>query len=175
MTNAPATTPANDNKPTAARPASFDDRIIAYLPGLYRLARKHGRRGDARHDLVNDTIVYALEHWTNFREDGGLWNWLSWQMRGLVSNGGKRGTLHIVDDRDGMKAARHVMDPTQQTQAELSETLRRLRGRDGAVLLRRAMGEELHVIAGELGISTERVRQLEARERARLREMGEAA
>ena len=58
--------------------------------------------------------------------------------------------------------------PRQEDYAELSHTLARLTGRSGEVLTRRAMGETLEEIGNDLGVTRERVRQIENAARAKL-------
>lgn len=154
--------PANDN-----RPASFDDSIMAYRPGMSNLARKLGCRGEERNDLVTDTIVYCLENWQNFHGDTSkMWNWIYWQMRGVISNKRDKRKLEVVDSQFHYDSA--TTPPSQLDYAELSDTLRRMAGREGDVLMRRAMGFKLREVGKQMGISTERVRQIEEQARAGL-------
>ncbi|MDI6028313.1 sigma-70 family RNA polymerase sigma factor [Corticibacterium sp. UT-5YL-CI-8] len=163
--------PANDNTP---RPAAFDAAVMAYMPGLTRLARRYTKTTEQRDDLVNDTVMYALERWKNFRGDpsesrGGFWAWLTWQMRGLVKSASvkaafRRRTITFVS----MEAV--VTTPStpasQEENADLSVVFRCAAGvKHGDVLIRRAMGEHLQVIADERGLSRERVRQIETEAR----------
>lgn len=159
-------TPANDN-----RPAEFDARVMQYVPGLRKMAANRVPM-QYREDLVTDTIICALAHWKNFREDGGMWNWLAWQMRGILKNEATKAALrakHIqfVPIEDHM---RFSVPPTQLDHVELSQTLDVMDTREGAILLRRAMSDEsLDEIGVDFGISGERVRQIESKERNRLR------
>lgn len=154
--------PANDN-----RPPEFDARVMAYRPGLFNLAGKLGARGEERVDLVTDTIIEALEKWQNFREDGGFYNWLYWTMRGRLTNQRKRKTLNVCEMTEEVVEINSCIDPPQYDYMALSDTIRCLpRGRNGSVLLRRAMGETLQVIGDDLGIGKERVRQIEQNSRA---------
>lgn len=167
-------TPANDN-----RPAAFDARIAAYLPGLRKLARRYTKTHEQANDLVTDTVIYALEKWQNFRprtgadrKSDGFWAWLVWQMRGVVQNASVKtanrrrvATFVALDDAPALRVA-----PNQHDYAELSQTIARLSGtRSGGVLLRRAMGDKLGDVANDLGVSRERVRQLEVAARHELR------
>ncbi|PDS97546.1 hypothetical protein CO659_12865 [Rhizobium sp. S9] len=157
------------------RPASFDARVMEYLPGLKRLAAKRVPPM-YRDDLVTDTIAYAIEHWRNFREDGGMWNWLVWQMRGILKNEATKAAVRAANisfvplDRSVPtdRSMRFSVPPNQVDYVELCETLGDLDTRDGGVVIRRAMGETLPVIAADLGVSAERVRQIEEKERSRL-------
>ena len=158
------TAAANDN-----RPPEFDARVMAYMPGLRKLAARHVRN-ERREDLVVDTIMHALEKWRTFREDGAMWSWLAWTMRGIAANQAKmamrsarRATVFSIDDYPNLATG-----STQQMQAELSETLTALAGmKGGNVLVRRAMGDGLAEIGADMGITRERVRQIEVEARKR--------
>ena len=153
-----------------ARPKEFDARIMAYVPGMRAKAAKYRKTREGRDDLVTDTIAYCLDHWQNFRADGGLHNWIMWQMRGVVKNNGAYDRVRkgvFVDSEFHIDTA--STPPTQHQSAELSAALSHMTGRDGGVLLRRAMGDGLEEIGADLGISRERVRQLEERARVKVR------
>lgn len=154
---------------TATRPHTFDARVMSYHPGLSNLARKYKRTAEERYDLVTDTIAYALEKWENFREDGGMYNWLAWNMRGLASNqratASRRPTFVYKGQEQGA-----VSQPQQEGYSDLSSVLRALSsGRPGTILLRRAMGDGLAEIADEYGVSRQRIQQIEIQERALVR------
>ncbi|MBB4192764.1 sigma-70 family RNA polymerase sigma factor [Rhizobium aethiopicum] len=156
---------ANDN-----RPAEFDARVMAYVPGLKRLAGRRVPR-EYRDDLVTDTIMYALAHWKNFREDGGMWNWLEWSMRGILKNAAtkaanRKKNLKFVPIEDHMNLSTPA---TQLAHADLSKALDGMTGRGGKIVVRRALGHSLREIGDEMGMTSERVRQLEAREMKRLK------
>jgi RNA polymerase sigma factor (sigma-70 family) len=143
---------------------------MEYLPGMRKLAGKYRRDREQRDDLVTDTIAKCLETWENYREDGGFWNWIYWAMRGVMSKerDARKRKLRIVDDPEGHWAATIGMAPTQLKHVELSQTLDEMKGREGDILMRRAMGERLCEIGATLGVCKERVRQIEKRERQRL-------
>lgn len=153
------------------RPVDFDARVMAYLPGLRRLAAKYVPR-PYRDDLVTDTIMFALERWQNFREDGGMWNWLTWSMRGIATNAAKKAAndkkrVVFVPIEDHMNLS---VPAAQDGYAELSDALRHISThRHGSVLLRRAMGDGLKEIAVDRGTSVEWVRQMEVAARTQLR------
>lgn len=150
------------------RPPDFDARVMAYMPGLQNLARKYKSTTEERNDLVTDTIVYALEKWDNFNESGGMYSWLAWSMRGIASNQRKRKPQMQVVDAP-LLYTNASTPATQEQYCELSSALRAVPpGRSGAVLLRRAMGDELHEIGADFGISRQRVQQIELRARAAL-------
>ena len=147
---------------TTERPADFDARVMAYLPGLRRLAAKYVPR-PYREDLVTDTIIYALDRWKNYREDGGMWNWLSWNMRGIATNAAKK--VASQKNRAIFVPLTHhdsAVAPAQEGYVQLSEALRLVAShRHGSVLLRRAMGDGLKEIAVERGTTVEWARQME--------------
>lgn len=163
--NAHQTTAANDN-----RPPEFDARVMAYLPGLRSMAAKRVPR-EYRQDLVTDTIMHALTHWKSFREDGGMWNWLEWCMRGIIKNAATKAAVRkrlatFVPIEDHM----HLSTPANQlAYADLSKALDGMTGRGGKIVVRRAMGDSLGEIGNAMGLTAERVRQLEAREMKRLK------
>lgn len=161
---------SNDNNSHSERPASFDARIMEYQPGLRKLASKFTATREERDDLVTDTIIYCLRNWQSFREDGGFWNWLYWSMRGVVSNkrDAVKARITLVQDSDGVFASRRGTAPSQLEYVELCQTLKRLNTRAGGVVVRRAMGETLPEIGADIGVTAERVRQIEEKERKRL-------
>ena len=96
------------------RPAAFDAQLVAYLPGL----RNHAKRFVAREDvdeLVQDTVAYALQKWTLYRDaDGTFATWLQWQMRAVLTartdkeNTKKRAHKNVpIDDVRLSTPARH--------------------------------------------------------------------
>ena len=161
------------------RPAEFDARLLSYKPGMHNLARKltarhHARfkTPEARADLVTDTIAYCLDNWCNYREDGGWWNWIYWAMRGVLKADMDRTNIRrgIEPVHNELRYEQAATPATQHDYTELSDVLSRLTGgRDSEALLRTAMGDQLHEIGADMGISRERVRQLVERERAVLR------
>lgn len=166
-----AATAANDNRPQQ-RPAEFDARVMAYVPGLRNLARRYRRTDEQRNDLVTDTIMSALDRWQSYRADGGMWNWLAWTMRGIVSNHAQQAAVrrkHIkfvaMDD-----VPHAPIETNQEDYADLSSALAALgRVKNGDVVMRRAMGDSLREIAEDRGVTAERVRQIEVAARAELR------
>ncbi|QWY83610.1 hypothetical protein [Rhizobium phage RHph_X2_26] len=74
------------------RPASIDAAITKYTPALKKLA--YGLcKGDYYRStlLFADTVIHCLENWQTYRaEDGGVWGWLSWRMRGVHSHNARK-------------------------------------------------------------------------------------
>lgn len=150
--------PANDNN----RPASFDAALLKYQPGLARLASR--LRPEDPQSLVQDVNVFALSRHTNFRGDptqpkSGFWNWLQLNMRSMAQ--AKRQKIPDKEQESTTSAS-------QEYYTDLSRTLARLTGRNGQVLTRRAMGDTLEEIGKDLGVTRERIRQIENAARAQL-------
>jgi len=159
----------NDNRPPA-----FDSALLAYQPGMRRLASKLGYRGSDAADLVTDTIAYCLEHWTNFRgATDKMWNWIYWQMRGIVKNSrSKRRVMMVVA---GQAYENAETSANQVDVAHAGQVVSLLAGRAGDMTIRLAMGDTLEEIARQHGVSRERVRQIVEKERERVRGLlGEA-
>lgn len=159
-------TPANDNN-SPPRPACFDSQLLAYLPALRALARRLSGDPEA---LVNDTVVWALSCHANFRGDpsalnSGFYNWLQINMRSIAQAQRRRRSINTVT-----LAQHDAPTPANQEAAvDLGTVTMRLGGRPGAVLARRAVGCGLREIANDMGVTRERVRQIEGEERAKLK------
>lgn len=157
-----------------SRPAEFDARVMAYLPGLSKLARRLTNSATEREDLVQETMAFAFDRWQNFREDGGLWNWLQMNMRAILQmQRSKQATLArrlpIKDDPEGRLIGQLGTAARQEDIAYANQVVRRLSyTRDGRMLVRLGKGEKLREIGERRGIGSERVRQLTERARERL-------
>lgn len=154
--------PANDN-----RPPEFDAAVMAYLPGLRRFASRLEHDREIAADLVTDTIAEAFEKYENYR-GGDLWAWLRWQMRrvnnrGYVSRNRAPATVAL----DGADSATPA---SQEVCVDLSNVVSMLPGRDGVVALRHAMGDTYEEIAGDIGVTKQRVEQIVKREQRRVRQ-----
>lgn len=158
----------------------YRDRLLAYMPFIRKRANLycgiHPANGEPN-DFIQDTFLLGLQHESTYDPRYAFGTWVRYLCRRVADNNKKK-------RRTAAGSAKHVdidtvfdlsVPATQQGYAELSEALRNLSGtRDSEVLLRIAMGEELHEIGDTMGIGKERVRQLKVRERARLcRLMGE--
>jgi RNA polymerase sigma factor (sigma-70 family) len=152
------------------RPKEFDAQLVAYLPGL----RNHAKRFVAREDvdeLVQDTVAYALQRWTLYRDaEGTFATWLQWQMRAVIANrkekAGTKKRKHKDVPIDGLR----LTTPARQEDIVYAgQIVRRLsRSRDGRMLVRLGKGEKLREIGERRGITHERVRQLTERARENL-------
>jgi DNA-directed RNA polymerase specialized sigma24 family protein len=155
------------------RPATFDKAVMAYLPGLKKLARKLANTADERDELVQDTMAYVFSHWTNFRNDpsaprNGMYNWLTLNMRSIAQ--GKRQVAANARKnmpKETLAALVGVSTPANQEDiVYANQIVRRLsRSREGRMLVRIGGGEMLKDVAAKRGIGVERVRQLTERAR----------
>lgn len=158
----------NDN-----RPAEFDARVLAYVPGLRKLASRYTHTAEQREDLVNDTIMYALERWQNFREDGGFWTWLTWQMRGIVKNAAKssaarRKRVNFVALEDSHQPSTPASQDDAAYLGQVLSCLDRLDTDTRSCVLRIADGDSLEAIATDYGVSKQAISQRAQRARAGL-------
>lgn len=138
------------------RPKSFDDRVLSYLPALKALAARMEKMPHNRQDLINDTIVSALQRWQSFREDGAMFSWLKFTMRGIQSNRAKMRAGRLA--KSILMGVKTFSEPNQEHYADLSIAFDKLSGvKHGDVLLKSAVGNTDISIAHELGMSKQNV------------------
>lgn len=160
----PIAVPANDNTP---RPGEFDARLMSYYPHLNRLAFTLSNNKSEQEDLLQDSIAYILTNWTKFRSDGGFYNWITFMVRNVAQEKRRkvlRRAKGMPTTNDERAMAAVAVQPNQLDRIELGEALDSLpEGRDGEIVMRRAMGDTLAEIGEAYGVGRERARQLEAR------------
>ncbi|WP_157814387.1 sigma-70 family RNA polymerase sigma factor [Rhizobium sullae] len=165
----PANDPANDN----TRPASFDQRLIDHLPYIQKIASLCVRGADEREELVADSITYVLGSWQNFRPDGSFHKWLGYMVRGIATEKKRRfyrRAKHMRQVEGEMALENAATLPNQFHAVELAEAISNMpAGRDGEVVMRRAMGDTLTEVGVHFGVGRERARQIEERGLATLR------
>lgn len=161
---------ANDN----TRPASFDAKLLAYRKGLFALAKRRGFFGDEADDLVNDVYVRCLANWQSYREGISFHAYLWWTMRGIITERQRRKSRRpvVVPMRADIA---QVAQPNQEHYTDLSLVLSKLEGRNGTVVLRQAMGDDLAEIGRDMGVCREAARKLADTQRRRLVKCGVAA
>ncbi|QIG68699.1 RNA polymerase sigma-70 factor protein [Rhizobium phage RHph_TM3_3_14B] len=161
------------NAPDDTRPPEFDTRLMNYYPHLRRLAHKLTNSASEREDLLQDSIAHILSHWTSFRPDGGFYNWITFLMRNVAQEKRRkerRRSKHMTTTHDERAMAAVAVLPNQLDTIELREALNCMpEGRDGEIVMRRAMGDTLVEIGEDFGVGRERARQLEERGLATLR------
>ncbi len=159
---------ANDNHP---RPDGFDAALEKQLPVLRRYARRLAKTSDAAEELLQEAVADILRRAHTCRMET-FKTWSNWAVYGTYSTMAKRKSrLKRTANVASMSALAEFdvgTKSSQQESAELSSVLGLLKGRDGEMTLRVAMGETLEEIGRDYGLGRERVRQLVERERARV-------
>lgn len=165
---------ANDNHP---RPDGFDAALEKQLPVLRRYARRLAETSDAAEELLHEAVADILRRAHTCRMET-FKTWSNWAVYGAYSTMAKaRNRLKrnaCLVSTSAFSELPGGVSSSQQESAELSEVLGLLKGRDGAMTLRVAMGETLEEIGRDYGVGRERVRQLVERERARVSVLLEA-
>lgn len=159
-------TPANDN-----RPAEFDEQLVRYLPGLRALALRlrPSTPLDEREDLVNSTVLKALENWHKYRPGSSPFPWLSLLMRGIAR-----------DELDKTKALKRTASrmlgaelqaslPNQEHAADMGLVLAQITPSLRAEFVEIAMGVPCAQLAAGRGVTKQRMDQIVKAEQARLR------
>ena len=82
---------------SAAAPTAWPDRLAAEVPGLLRYARTLVRDTERAEDLVQDTVVRALEKAGSFRGESLLRTWLHRILHNLAVDESRRPTADPVD------------------------------------------------------------------------------
>jgi RNA polymerase sigma-70 factor (ECF subfamily) len=84
-------------------PSSFAARLLDELPALWRTARRMTRSGADAEDLVQATVVRALERKQELREPERIRGWLLRVQRTVALNGvrGARHRLEVIDGGEG--------------------------------------------------------------------------
>lgn len=106
------------------RPASFDKRLMDYLPSLRKLALRLNPENSE--DLVHDTIAWALTKWENFRGDpcarnSGFYSWLSINMREI--NQAKRSRISAKATHVDCADANLIAPAAQEYAVQLAQVL----------------------------------------------------
>ncbi|KIQ05048.1 hypothetical protein RU07_02290 [Agrobacterium tumefaciens] len=159
---------ANDNHP---RPDGFDAALEKQLPVLRRYARRLAKTSDAAEELLHEAVADILRRAHTCRMET-FKTWSNWAVYGVFSTMAKarttqKRTANVVST-SAFSELPGSAKSSQHESAELSSVLGLLRGREGDMTLRVAMGETLEEIGRDYGLGRERVRQLVERERARV-------
>lgn len=166
------THPSNDN-----RPAEFDARMVAYIPGLQKLARRLRPTAseETREDLVQATLCKAFETWRSYRTENSPYTWLQFLMRNEsredIERAEKRGKLKLR--LPGVSIT--VTEPNQEWATDLALVTRQIAPYLRDDMLDLAAGAMLAEPAARRGVSRERVRQMIDRERERLEALARRA
>lgn len=177
-------THTNDNTP---RPDWYDRQLVDYLPFARKCANRFAALyGDDADEIVQDFYVEACNRWASYDAENYRFGTLVYLTTRSAAN--DRMTRKRAKMRTGLETSMDAdrMGPngddyvcgswlpsapaTQAGYVELSEVLRWLSTtKNGALLVRHAMGEEQTDLATERGVSRQRMEQIMRQERARLR------
>jgi RNA polymerase sigma factor (sigma-70 family) len=159
--------PANDN-----RPPEFDRQIAAVYPRLLQRARRFTRDYES---VAHETVAYALRMWATFRQTPGepyrgFYTWLCWTMFGIMTDHTNRTARQVLTvSTDAVERPPEITsEGGQEAHVDLSTVLGWLDERERDVMLRRAAGCSGKEVAGLLGLSQQRVSQIEAEARAKI-------
>lgn len=165
-------TPSNDN-----RPAEFDAALLKYTTGLANLAMKlrpTASRQD-REDLVQATLLKALEVWQTYRTDKSPYTWLRYLMRAIAYDDAERqGKIAKLKLRlPGVSVT--ITEPNQEWATDLALVTSQIAPELRDDMLDLAAGAQLAEPAARRGVSRERIRQMVDRERERLEALARRA
>jgi RNA polymerase sigma-70 factor (ECF subfamily) len=132
---------ANRSPLSLSRTSDVTSELLAALPKLravaiYLCGRSRGR-SDRAEDLVQKTVIKALENIHSYAPDSNMIAWLSAILRNEYYAEYRKGR-HEIEDEDGTCAAMMVSLPTQEVHirfVELGYALDRLRPKDREALL----------------------------------------
>lgn len=174
----------NDNN---QRPAEFDKTVMQWLPLLRQLACKLESNPQKHEDMVQDTIAVALHRWRAYKPEGKMSGWLTFIMRERLQGRRRRekrerrtisldafafGPGRSNEDAfaDITIAGVIALDSEQDAAVELHQVLDNMSDRGRSVLVKRAFGYEQGEIGEEIGVSRQRIEQIEKYERTKLRQ-----
>ncbi|UYE95843.1 hypothetical protein KNLIENLN_00030 [Sinorhizobium phage NV1.1.1] len=160
---------------TDNRPAWYDEKVTEYMPFIRRMANvaaRYSRQNGSAEDIEQDIVAELLAKWSAYDKQYKFGTWVGIMAKNVYL--AKRQYRSAQKRRLDAGAYRLEFgcssSPSQEDYTELSATLGRLSGtRDSEALMRFAMGDELHDIGADLGVSKQRVFQLIERERTHLR------
>lgn len=173
----------NDNN---QRPAEFDKTVMQWLPLLRQLACKMESNPQKHEDMVQDVIATALHRWRAYKPEGKMSGWLTFIMRERLQDRRRREkrerrTVSLEAPAYGVSRANEeamsdialegvlAIGSEQDAATELRQVLDNMSDRARNVLVKRAFGYEQGEIGEEIGVSRQRVEQIEKYERTKLR------
>lgn len=99
---------------------SFVDRLLAELPSLLRAARRLTRSEQDAEDLVQATVVRAIERRADLRDEDRMRAWLLRVERSVLLNA-TRGARQRLEVIEGGRGAESVPEPRGDLEAEIVE------------------------------------------------------
>ncbi|APR76796.1 RNA polymerase sigma factor RpoE [Minicystis rosea] len=98
--------------------SSFADRLLAELPSLLRAARRLTRSEQDAEDLVQATVVRAIERRADLRDEDRMRAWLLRVERSVLLNA-TRGARQRLEVIEGGRGAESVPEPQGDLEAEI--------------------------------------------------------
>lgn len=149
-------THANDN-----RPAEFDAKLVAYMPALRKLAAKllPTKPQHAREDLVQATLLKALEDWRKYRPGNSPYTWLQFLMRGINQDAISKAITAAKHRPELLHRSQGRTLPNQEHATDVSLVLSRVPANRLDDILAIGMGALYRETAAERGISVSRARE----------------
>lgn len=156
---------------------SFERDLVELRPRLLSLARKLARDNETARDLVQDTLLRALERKETFAPGSNLKGWTATIMYNLWINSVRHRTRfqHVsLASPEAESLYAPVIGPSQEYAHALKQVLLRIReyvkpGMIHPVLLA-ALGWEQHEISARVGIPQGSVKSRVSRGRSAIRE-----
>lgn len=103
---------------TAERPEWFDLSVVAAMRRLKAVAYKYTQNSAAADDLVSETVLRAIENFSQFREGTNLNAWLGTIMRNAHFSRHRRKGRE-VEDPDGVMASLAFVEESQTWSCDL--------------------------------------------------------
>jgi RNA polymerase sigma factor (sigma-70 family) len=139
---------------TTARPATFDNAMIAYLPRLRKVSGKLTYPSN-KEDLVQSAIEACLKFWKSYDPAKNLGTWMVYQMRSIAykERQARKPTTSLGLEDLSVRA-------DQEDQLAAADVMRLVDASPHADVLRQlAVGNTTAEIAEMRGVSKQRVHQ----------------
>lgn len=148
--------PSNDN-----RPAEFDAALLAYTPALKKLAAKllPTKPQHEREDLLQATLLKAIEDWRKYRPANSPYTWLQFLMRGINQDAISKARTAAKHRPELMHRVVRRTPPNQEHATDVSLVMSRVPWNRVDDIVAIGMGAFYRETAAERGISVERARE----------------
>lgn len=162
------------------RKNGFELALVELMPLLHLWARRRTNSPDAAGDLLQDTLLRALQARDGFAAGTNLRAWLFMIMRNLAADDGRRRSRrgpHVSLEQSMLTLGVAPRQDSELALRDLGRAFSRLSDEQQDLLLRVAVGDETYLdLAEAYGIAVGTVKSRVARARASLRrQLGEPA
>lgn len=156
-----------------SQPSRFELQLVALMPRLQVWAYRRTGDSEAANDLLQDTLVRALQARSSFAEDSNLGAWLFMIMKNLAADEARkrlRRGPHLAIDQIASALGVAPRQDVEIALRDLWSALAQLSDDQQDLLLRVAVGSEsYHDLASDYGVAIGTVKSRVARARADLR------